>query len=462
MSSKKLSALSLLMLTLTPSQAVAERAVTHSRQGHLIHNSQVFSRDGRHIVFDHRTDETQLVASTGIGIVDLLTGEETAIYRVAAANPGGPGVGAATFSPVADEVIFIHGLDNASEARPYAGHRRSAAWVSLSAPGVMARLDARDVTPPFTPGALRGGTHAHHWSGDGSMVSFTYNDAVIPAAGPAPADLRSVGVTVIGKAVDVDVSQPGEEFSGRGFSVLITPVTANPTPGSDEISRAYEEGWVGADGYLKPDGNRQAKAIAFIGNVVSTGGDLQSEVFIADLPEDLTRTRPGAPLEGTATEFPSPPNGVVIRRLTRTGSTPQPGLQGPRHWIRSSPDGSTLAFVDEDERQIAQIFGISPNGGPIRQISKFEESVDTPFTWSPCGSWIACSAGERIHRLDVATGNSAALTKKFPAGQHPRHGTVFSPDGSAVAFNRLLPHPEGGDFLQIRLVEIPRRDPPDH
>lgn len=448
----------MVILTFTPSQAVAERAITHGRKGHLIHNSQVFSRDGRHIVFDHRNDETQLAASTGIGKVDIRTGEETEIYRVAAANPGGPGVGAATLSPVADEVIFIHGLDNASEALPYTSHRRSAAWVSLAAPGKMTRLDARDVTPPFTPGALRGGTHAHHRSGDGTLVSFTYNDAVIPAPGPAPADLRTIGVTVLGKPVEVDASRPGEEFSGSGFSVLVVPVTANPKPGSDEISRAYEEGWVGSMGYLNPDGSRQAKAIAFIGNIVTEAGAFQSEVFIADLPDELTKSRPDHPLEGSATELPSPPAGVVIRRLTRTGATTQPGLQGPRHWVRPSPDGSTVAFLDEDENQIVQIFGVSPNGGEIRQLSKLKQSVDTPFTWSPCGKWIACSAGEQVHRLDVATGDSVALTRKFPAGQHPRHGTVFSPDGSAIAFNRLLPHPDGGNFLQICLVKVPQDD----
>jgi hypothetical protein len=453
-----LSILALLSFALPPSLAVAERVVTHSRKGHLMHHSQVFSRDGHHIVFDYRTDETRLAASTGIGMVNIRTGEESEIYRVTAANPGGPGVGAATFRPVADEVIFIHGLDNASEAVPYAAHRRSAARVALADPGKMVRLDARDVTPPFTPGALRGGTHAHHWSGDGTMVSFTYNDAILPPPGPAPADLRTIGVTVLAKPVTVDAPLPGEEFSGAGFSVLVVRVTARPAPGSDEISRAYEEGWVGINGYLKADGSRQAKAIAFIGNLVSPAGELHAEVFIADLPADLSKARPGRPLEGSATELPSPPAGVVVRRLTRTGATPQPGLQGPRHWVRPSPDGGTIAFLDEDEDHLVQIFGISPNGGAIRQLSRFTQSVDAPFSWSPCGKSIACSAGERVHHLDVATGKSTELTRKFPAGQHPRHGTVFSPDGSAIAFNRLLPHPEGGEFLQVCLVELAARD----
>ena len=437
--------------------AIGERVVTHSAQGHLIHNTQVFSPDGRHIAFDSRNVETGLVTSAAIGMVNLLTGSETTLYQVAAPNPYGPGVGAATFSPTRDEVIFIHGLDPATESKPYSPSRRTAAIVSIGNPGHMTRLDARDVSSPFTPGALRGGTHAHQWSGDGKWISFTYNDAVIPPTGPAPADLRTVGVIVRDLPVKVTDPMPTEEFSGLGYSVVVIPVTANPKPGSDEISRAYEEGWVGSSGYQKPYGTRQAKAIAFIGNLMTRDGRSHSEVFIADLPEDLTRANPTGSLEGSPTTLPSPPAGVKIRRLTHTDSTPQPGLQGPRHWVRASPDGSTIAFLDEDENGVVQVFGISPNGGAPRQLSRFKQSVDCPFSWSPDGKRMACSVGKRIELLDPATGRSMTLTAEFPEGQEPRHGTSFSPDGSLIAFNRLLPHPAGGDFLQICVVEVPLR-----
>ncbi len=33
------------------------------------------------------------------------------------------------------------------------------------------------------PGALRGGTHRHEWSGDGKWIGFTYNDAILKALG---------------------------------------------------------------------------------------------------------------------------------------------------------------------------------------------------------------------------------------------------------------------------------------
>jgi hypothetical protein len=41
------------------------------------------------------------------------------------------------------------------------------------------------------------------------------------------------------------------------WSVLVSRTTPNPQPGSDEINRAYEEGWVGND------------RLAFIGDTLS-------------------------------------------------------------------------------------------------------------------------------------------------------------------------------------------------
>jgi hypothetical protein len=60
-------------------------------------------------------------------------------------------------------------------------------------------MDARDVTPPFTFGALRGGSHAYSFNQDGNWVSFTYNDAVMEKAAatdPQLKDLRTVAVMV--------------------------------------------------------------------------------------------------------------------------------------------------------------------------------------------------------------------------------------------------------------------------
>src|SRR5207249_8992573 len=115
------------------------------------------------------------------------------------------------------------------------------------------------------------------------------------------------------------------------FTVLATRTTPNPKPGSDEISKAYEEGWVGDKGYVRADGSRQRRALAFQGNVLTTGHQTVPEVFIVDLPEDVTIPGDG-PLAGTPTRMPYPPKGAVQRRLTFTTERKFPGLQGPRHW----------------------------------------------------------------------------------------------------------------------------------
>ena len=93
---------------------------------------------------------------------------------------------------------------------------------------------------------------------------------------------------------------------GDYFTVLATRTTADPSPARMKSSRACEEGWVGTNGYVRPDGSRQRHALAFQGQVLTRQGQPISEVFIVDLPDDLTKPGDG-PLCGTATRAPCPP-----------------------------------------------------------------------------------------------------------------------------------------------------------
>lgn len=93
---------------------------------------------------------------------------------------------------------------------------------------------------------------------------------------------------------------------GDFFSVLVTRTTATPRPGSADITRACEEGWVGMNGYVRPDGTRQRCALAFQGHVRTAAGETLTVVFLADLPDDLTLPADG-PLAGTETRRPFPP-----------------------------------------------------------------------------------------------------------------------------------------------------------
>ncbi len=307
-----------------------ERQVTHAPDGHILTNAAVWSRDGRRIVYDVRSDPAgDVFDGDRIETVDADTGEVRVLYK----SRRGAKCGVATFSPTADRVVFILGPEDRTPNFTYGPTRRRGVMVDEDHPGELIPLDARDLVPPFTPGALRGGTHVHVFSPDGSRVSFTYEDHVLDLCpGPGERNQRNVGVSVLGRPVRVP--QTGSRnHDGEAFSVLVTRTRDEPRPGSDEISRAFEDAWVGTHGYLRPDGTRQRWAIAFQGDVVTPGGETISEVFIADLPDDLTIPGDG-PLQGTQSTRPGPPRGTRQRRLTRTNDRKYPGLQGARHWLR--------------------------------------------------------------------------------------------------------------------------------
>ena len=153
---------------------------------------------------------------------------------------------------------------------------------------------------------------------------------------------RNIGVSVPFRISGPagDAASPGVQVArthprnhdGDYFSVLVTRTVNRPRPGTDEISRAFEEGWI-----ARRDGHR---SLAFLGNVTALDGREHAEVFVVDLPPDLTRAG-DVPLEGTATRRPGPPLGVTQRRITFTSDRPFPGVvTSPRHWVRASPDGA--------------------------------------------------------------------------------------------------------------------------
>jgi WD40 repeat protein len=287
-------------------------------------------------------------------------------------------------------------------------------------------------------------------------VSFTYEDQVLSVFtdpyGTHELNQRNVGVSIPGRRVTVPKSHPRNQ-DGEYFSVLVTRTTNQPKPGSDEISRADEESWIGTDGYLKSNGTRQKRAIAFQGHVHGPNGPVR-EVFVVDLPDDLTQ--PGLwPLPGTDTRRPAPPRGVVQRRITFTTHLPNPGISGPRHWLRTSPDGSKIGFLRRDANGIAQFWIVSPNGGEAVQITHQPHPVASAFTWHPDGKHVAFVWDTSVCVMHVGTGKLTRLTPRCDAAIAPRpEACVFSPDGSRIAFVRHLPDIEKS-YNQICVVDVP-------
>jgi hypothetical protein len=431
-----------------------ERQLTYAPYGHVLTNVNVWSPDSRWIVYDVRTVDS-VFDGTRIEQVEVATGKVQTLYE----TKNGAACGVVTYHPREPKIVFIHGPEHPTPEWSYGMTRRRGAIVDVRRPGAARSLDAMNYAPPFTPGALRGGSHVHVFSPDGAWVSNSYEDEVLARLGAATGEggdrdfnQRNIAVSVPAPAasgVRVVRSHP-RNHDGELFSVVVTRTVNRPKPGSDEISRAFEEGWVGG---VSAEGRR---SLAFLGNVTARDGREHAEVFLAELPADLTR-RGAAPLEGTATRRPAPPAGVGQRRLTFTEERKFRGVAAtPRHWLRASPDGTQIAFLMMYEAGVVQLWLVAPRGGALRQITRNPSGIASAFTWSPDGRAIAHVMDGGVCVTDVASGATRRLTLAKAAPALP-FACVFSPDGRHIAFMRSVAN--GGEaFTQIFAVAVASRE----
>jgi hypothetical protein len=441
---------------------VAEIQVTSEARNHDLDNNDNFSPDDQWLVYDTRKNVPDhpiraVGGNSNIEKVNVNTGEIVVVYETQGQTKYGPGVGAASYHPTENKVICMHGLLNCDANRPYWYWRRTGVMVdeSLAAlPCVGGRggrqlgraifLDARDVTVPFTPGALRGGTHRHEWSGDGKWIGFTYNDGImaqIELRTGEPVNLRTIGVSTALRPVTVDRDDESENNDGIWFSALVVKVVPHPTPGSDEISRAFSDAWVGTRGYRRPDGTWQ-RARAFLGNVRDKKGRQLTEVFVVDIPERIDIRGDDGPLEGTQTTMPMPPKGAAQRRLTNTEGRKYPGVAAePRHWVRSSPDGARISYLARDDNGIMQVFFVSPVGGEPVQVTRHDRPIQSTVRWSPSGEEICYVCDNSIFVCDVRKGASFGRSRRMtPRTDEAPTGPVWSHSGGMIAYNRALPN----------------------
>ena len=442
------------MIGLTSLALAQERQLTYAPHGHVLTNVNVWSPDSRWIVYDVRTVDS-VFDGTRIEQVEVATGKVQTLYE----TKNGTACGVVTYHPREPKIVFIHGPEHPTPEWSYGMTRRRGAVVDVRRPGAARSLDAMNYAPPFTPGALRGGSHVHVFSPDGAWVSNTYEDDVLARLGAATGEggdrdfnQRNIAVSVPAPAasgVRVVRGHP-RNHDGELFSVVVTRTVNRPKPGSDEISRAFEEGWVGG---VSAEGRR---SLAFLGNVTARDGREHAEVFLVELPEDLTRVGE-APIEGTATRRPAPPAGVGQRRLTFTEERKFRGVAAtPRHWLRASPDGTQIAFLMMDEAGVVQLWLVPPRGGVLRQITRNPSGIASAFTWSPDGRAIAHVMDGGVCVTDVASGATRRLTSANAAPALP-FACVFSPDGRHIAFMRSVAH-GGGVFTQIFAVAVASRE----
>ncbi|MEK7794255.1 MAG: DUF3748 domain-containing protein, partial [Candidatus Hydrogenedentota bacterium] len=370
--------------------------------------------------------------------VEIATGEETVLYAPAKTIIGAqaaPGVGAASYSWTENRIAFIHGppLDQVSARGYYAKPNRNGASVPADGSGKLSWLDFRDVATDrsTTPGAHRGGTHRHEYSRNGKRIGFTYDDFLLPEYD------RTIGY------MEPHPRAPGG--ASQWFAILV-PVARKGESRPGEIEKAYSDSWVDPEGTMR----------AFIGVVRESDGSDQESLFVVDVPLDVDITTANA---GDATNYPSPPNGVSVRRLTHAWAG---GV------VRGSPSGDRIAYYAKDGNGSTQIFLIPSNGSdqspdsamrPV-QATKLFLGAASGLRWHPSGEYIACISHNEVAvtcgRPGPDFGKTIFLTAQ--GGAPDRSNLVWSRDGAVLAYNKPVPDPKGGknyngtDFLQIFTV----------
>ncbi len=437
------------LLTMACSAAADERQVTSSPKNHNLDNNDNFSPDGRFLCYDTRETVGEGIGnSQSIEKVEIATGEETVLYapeETIIGKEAAPGIGACTWSPVANKVAFIHGplVEDVDERGYYGKPNRNGAEVIADGSQARTWLDFRDVdtSRDTLPGAHRGGTHRHEYALDGKRIGFTYDDFLLPQYG------RTVGY------MEPRSDAPGNASHYFALLVSVAPL-GESEPGEIEI--ASGDSWVGLHGTMR----------AFIGKVRAEDGESYEEsLYVIDVPSDVDITTADS---GSATRYPAPPKGVSIRRLTHGKA---------KGTIRGTAEGDRIAYYGEAADGTSQIF-IIPSDGSDRdpdpkkhpvQATRFPDGTDSGLRWHPSGNSIACISNGGVAVTCVKSGpdfgKSVFLT---PEGDTERIDLVWSPDGSVLAYGRQVPTTDsdgkpfktyaGEDPYQIFVCEFPDAD----
>ncbi|MFD1093158.1 DUF3748 domain-containing protein [Providencia vermicola] len=422
-----------------------ETRLTNDNRSHQLTNINVWTPDSLWIAYDIRPNGSSF---TGLSIekIHVNTLQEVEIYR---ANYGAH-VGVVTVSSQhPPQYAFIHGPEYPDEQWHYDFHHRRGVYVHDDQLNVACPIDAMCISPPYIAGALRGGTHVHVYSPDGKWLSFTYNDHVMHEL-DVTLDQRNVAIAVPAGAVNVEPKKHKREYNGDYFCCVVSQTVVEPKPDSDEISRAYEEGWVGQRGYQKQDGQWQERALVFIGDTHTQDGEVIPEIFIVDLPSQpqCCMVAGEKPIQGTELSLPAPPKGVHQKRLTYTHQRKYPGLaKQPRHWLRTSPDGKSIACLMHDDFGNVQLWLVNSVTGELNQITHGDSSIQSAFNWDSKGEHICFVYDNSVTICHIATKTLIRLTERTEQAPSA-DAVVFSPNDKLIAFMRDI-----NGFRQLYTVE---------
>jgi len=420
-----------------PAMIMTEKQITFSPKTHALDNNDNFSPDGLFLCYDTRGTvfNENLANSKSIEKVEISSGVETVLWEPPSVTgeEAAPGVAAASFHPFENKVIFIHGprLEEVKERGPYGIRNRTALVVDGEGKLNSVNIDLRDISSQLTTvGAHRGGTHRHEYSRNGKRIGFTYDDKLIQDYD------RTIGF------LQPDAYAP--EGYTHYFAVILKPAKTGLSL-AGEIEKAYGDSWIDEAGSMR----------AFIGKVRAKNGiDYENDLFVADIPADINIKTANS---GSQDQYPEPPEGISIRRLTQ-------GMD-VRGIVRGSPNGTQLAFAAPDKDGIDQVY-ITNALGRDKQPTRLTglASPVSSIRWHPSGEWIFFISDGNVFVTYHGSRPGSGPTIQLSDDQQQRDQLVVSPDGNLLAY--IIPVPTqdssgtivkdagGSDFRQIFCMEL--------
>jgi hypothetical protein len=412
-----------------------EKQITFSDHNHVLDNNDNFSPDDRFLCYDTRGTvfNEDIGNCKSIEKVEIATGKEIVLYSPESitGEKAAPGVGAVSYHPFENSVIFIHGpfVDEVENRGYYGKPNRTGFIVVADGSRHFTKADMRDVETgrPTTPGAHRGGTHRHEYSRNGNRIGFTYDDLL------SQEYARTIGY--------MEKNEKAPAGYSHYFALLVKPAKKGESkPG--EIEMAHADSWVDAAGTMR----------AFIGKVrAENGTDYEEDLFVVDVPEDVDITTAFA---GNGNEYPTAPEGLKIRRLTH-------GMNAGGI-VRGSYNGKFIAFYAPDRNNINQIFVI-PSDGSDRSSDKskhpeqvtFFESDASFLRWHPSDKWILSVVNGNIAASYVGKDNNFGKTFLLTNDTLKRDQLVVSHSGNKIAYGiSLRSENQKRDYKQIFVMDF--------
>lgn len=349
------------------------RVITKSHDGRILTNNNVWTADSKSLVYDARSDRLGDIFD-GVRIVqlDIDSGEEHCLYM----SRNGACCGVVTTHPFDDRYVFIAGPENPTSDWMYGPSHRQGMIGYRSSHHSVQNMDARHITTHPLSGALRGGTHVHMWHPKGDWLRSTYNDAITATS------LRDITIHIPG-TVDVPPSHL-RNHSGTYHSFIVTDTVESPTS-PDQITRAYEETWLGS-----------TRQIAFLADTL-VAGELITEIFKVDASNLSLASQHTFDDSGRI----KPPSGTSQSRLTHFAETNLRIAKKPRHWLVSSPDGATVAVLLHSKNNQPQLYTLDVQSLKLMQRTFVHGGVTTAISWSRSGSMIAFGAGNDVYILST-------------------------------------------------------------